>query len=296
MNSEPCTYSQEQGEESSQISFLDTDPSLLSNGIATLAASSEPELMTDGLMECTCGKETSECSIHPTTKEEWIASMRDSLAKILVSQELNVALEKARALDFTEKSFALQTKFDLNTSSWRMSQESLLEMTDECYEPSLEILPTAAMMLSGLVFPLPKLAHLISEIDGGSLLHTPTAKANQMAPSMAKRSKWPTPDSSQRGVRAADLILNGSTVKRRGSGQKRGMDLQTAVKHWPTPAAHEARLGYQNRNNGKKGSQKSLTTEVIDDAGGREAVSGQLNPAWVEWLMGWPLGHTDLKR
>src|SRR5690606_26162440 len=33
---------------------------------------------------------------------------------------------------------------------------------------------------------------------------------------------------------------------------------------WGTPMAHEARLGYQNRRNGKKGSQKSMTTEVID--------------------------------
>ena len=33
---------------------------------------------------------------------------------------------------------------------------------------------------------------------------------------------------------------------------------------WPTPAAHEARLGFQNRNNGKKGSQKSLTTIVVE--------------------------------
>ncbi len=24
-------------------------------------------------------------------------------------------------------------------------------------------------------------------------------------------------------------------------------------------------------------------------------VGGKLNPAWVEWLMGWPLGWTDLK-
>ena len=43
---------------------------------------------------------------------------------------------------------------------------------------------------------------------------------------------WPTPDSSQRGSRAADLIVNGSTVCRRGSGQRRGIDLETAVR-WP---------------------------------------------------------------
>ena len=36
----------------------------------------------------------------------------------------------------------------------------------------------------------------------------------------------------------------------------------TAMAAWPTPEAEEARRGFQNRNNGKKGSQKSLTTVV----------------------------------
>jgi hypothetical protein len=26
-----------------------------------------------------------------------------------------------------------------------------------------------------------------------------------------------------------------------------------------------------------------------------EAIGGTLNPTWVEWLIGWPLGWTDLK-
>ena len=34
---------------------------------------------------------------------------------------------------------------------------------------------------------------------------------------------------------------------------------------WPTVAASEARQGYQNRSRGKKGSQKSLTTIVVDN-------------------------------
>ena len=33
---------------------------------------------------------------------------------------------------------------------------------------------------------------------------------------------------------------------------------------YPTPVASEARQGFQNRNNGKKGTQKSLTTVVIE--------------------------------
>ena len=69
--------------------------------------------------------------------------------------------------------------------------------------------------------------------------------------------------------------------------------LQQKVRMWPTPAAHEARLGYQRRDTGKKGSQKSLTTIVIDKQGGRDAVKGSLNPDWVEWLMGYGQGYTD---
>ena len=64
---------------------------------------------------------------------------------------------------------------------------------------------------------------------------------------------------------------------------------------WPTPAAHEGRLGYQRRDTMKKGTQKSLTTIVIDLEGGRQKVTGQLNPKWVEWLMGFPIGWTDLE-
>ena len=40
--------------------------------------------------------------------------------------------------------------------------------------------------------------------------------------------------------------------------------------------------------------QESLTTKVINDLGGRQEAIGQLNPTWVEWLMGLPLGWTDL--
>ena len=64
---------------------------------------------------------------------------------------------------------------------------------------------------------------------------------------------------------------------------------------WPTPAAHEGRLGYQRRDTGKKGTQKSLTTVVVELEGGRNKTTGQLNPTWVEWLMGFPIGWTDLK-
>ena len=148
---------------------------------------------------------------------------------------------------------------------------------------------------------------------------------------------WPTPDASQRGSRATDLVVNESIVQRRNSGQKRGIDLQTAAKLWPTPTANlsgeadfmeslvtkdgkPAQPGErayspksgkhtsislnravkmwptptQHGNNNRKGISKKAG-DGLGTAVRRESLSGSLNPAWVEWLMGFPIGHTDLE-
>ena len=107
----------------------------------------------------------------------------------------------------------------------------------------------------------------------------------QIEPLQQKVRMWPTPTQD-------------SATERTKNYAQGGKPLTVAVKEeqvrmWPTPAAHEARLGYQRRDTGKKGSQKSLTTIVIDKQGGRDAVKGSLNPDWVEWLMGYGQGYTD---
>ena len=71
-------------------------------------------------------------------------------------------------------------------------------------------------------------------------------------------------------------------------------NLRGEVKLWPTPNASEARQGYQDRTKGKLGTQKSLSTEIIDSEGGRQATVGQLNSEWVTWLMGYPEGYLDI--
>lgn len=59
----------------------------------------------------------------------------------------------------------------------------------------------------------------------------------------------------------------------------------TLIAGWGTPTAHEPRLGYQNRRNGKAGTQKSMTTEVIDYLDPERG-----DPALAAWsgLAGWP--------
>ena len=109
-----------------------------------------------------------------------------------------------------------------------------------------------------------------------------------------KKELWPTPTAMTGGTGVAPSHENG------GHGWNIGAAVNDSLsnnpkRNWPTPMAHEARLGYQDRSDpNKKGTQKSLTTEVIDQAGGRAKTSGQLNPDWVEWLMGVPTGWTEL--
>lgn len=53
---------------------------------------------------------------------------------------------------------------------------------------------------------------------------------------------------------------------------------------WPTPTAHNAK-----ETNAASESARNTPTLAAQDG-------GHLNPSWVEQLMGWPTGHTDLKR
>ena len=189
-------------------------------------------------------------------------------------------------------------------------------------------------------------------IESG-LLHTPTAKANQMSPHELKKGSgfWPTPDASPRGPAATDLVVNQSTVIRRASGQKRGMDLQTAAKLWPTPTANlsgEANFmeslvtkdgkpaqpgerayspksgkhtsvslnravkmwptptatehkGARKKEAMEKTGRNPLTNSLRDSVEAQSGyqspegkLAGSLSPDWVEWLMGYPIGWTNL--
>jgi hypothetical protein len=59
-----------------------------------------------------------------------------------------------------------------------------------------------------------------------------------------------------------------------------GDDLSTAAKKFPTPVAGDARGAGPNQNT------STLGRHVKREEG------GQLNPTWVEWLMGFPLEWT----
>lgn len=88
---------------------------------------------------------------------------------------------------------------------------------------------------------------------------------------------WPTP------------TVHGNHNKP-GTSKNAGWGLSSAVKLWPTPTAMSGSGGAALCKWGGSGSRKAMRKLVTP-----QELNGPLNPAWVEWLMGWPIGWTDLE-
>jgi hypothetical protein len=100
-----------------------------------------------------------------------------------------------------------------------------------------------------------------------------------LRPPRMKEWMWPTPRAS--GQENLDTL-----IKRKGEKAAVQHNLTAAVQMFPTPSANEDAAGSPN---GKM--QKMLGNHPkVRTPGG-----GTLNPTWVEWLMGYPGGYTDLK-
>jgi hypothetical protein len=70
-----------------------------------------------------------------------------------------------------------------------------------------------------------------------------------------------------------------------------GTSLTDAIREWPTPSASD----YGSSNNGcpHDGREAYATAGKPSLSTSARAAGGTLNPAWVEALMGFPLGWTD---
>jgi hypothetical protein len=65
-----------------------------------------------------------------------------------------------------------------------------------------------------------------------------------------------------------------------------------AIRHWPTPRNCTAMTATFTANAIQKAPERFPNLESVV-AQTDPIVGGQLNPTWVEWLMGFPLGWTD---
>ena len=108
-----------------------------------------------------------------------------------------------------------------------------------------------------------------------------------------KVKQWPTPDANC-GIRGTQP----NWVPVRKSGQPAQYSINQAVRDslYPTPCSTDY------KGSGKNGDLRDRLDYAVERGATKSKTyspppptGGQLNPTWVEWLMGWPLGWTDLK-
>jgi len=95
------------------------------------------------------------------------------------------------------------------------------------------------------------------------------------------RQPWPTP------------TVHGNN-NRKGLSAKSGDGLGTAVRNHPTPTARDWRSGAASEATHAKNSRPLNEHVAASEANGPPTQPTTLNPEWVEWLMGFPIGWTDL--
>lgn len=133
-------------------------------------------------------------------------------------------------------------------------------------------------------------------------------------------SLWPTPNVPNGGRSIAHVTDWRSNRTAYHNGHKVQVGLESAVKMWPTPKASDYKgsgpAGSKSAEHDRaRGNLKGVVMYPTPQAGADNPaahramsgdfkkrfceaagipITGQLNPTWVEWLMGFPLGWTDL--
>jgi hypothetical protein len=99
---------------------------------------------------------------------------------------------------------------------------------------------------------------------------------------------WPTPKAQEPGMSAKTTGRGVEKSTHLGTrvAVSEGMIDQKTGKLWATPQARDFRSGEGHRFENPERT-KNLNDQAAQTEGG-----GQLNPDWVEWLMGWPIGWT----
>lgn len=300
----PCLQGQE--EVSSEAICWDGEQFVPSSGPTTLGGYCLPDNETESCLDSRSGM-TCRPSMDIHGEGESMSSQADSPARTS-AQPAKVQESTAQGPECGSTWPGSFARYDPNSSSWRTPQCSLLEGLDVFSETW----PRWGMMRNGACSELSTLAPRTDEIESGLL---PTSLA-----SIATHG-WPNQrDSSGRpGLQMAAMmwqtpVADDSVSRERGKFNSRGepkllaqvkiasptvndaknstlppsqigrASLVGDVMRMATPQARDFRTGQRSRWEDPRRSQNL-----------NDQIGGQLNPPWVEWLMGWPIEWTDLR-
>jgi len=202
------------------------------------------------------------------TELESMSSQGASPAKTLALPESKPEWAKVPEADYGRSVPVYLGTFAHDMPYLKTSQHSLVETMGDGLSRFFGTFPRSGMMRNGTVYQLPNLARTTTEIGSGLL---PTPRAQEKAEKLLPPSRKNSPDKCT---------------------------LSQAIHH-PFYATPNAGLGKHSYH------KDSLSYYVKRIANGRQVdlahqiaiqeQSGQLNPEFVEWLMGFPTGHTDLR-
>jgi hypothetical protein len=187
-------------------------------------------------------------------------------------------------------------KYDPDSASWKTHQYSLLgglTLFSETW-------PRWGIMRDGELFPQPTPVLRISGDESGY---------------------WPTPAAMERGAVGDGekyVTSSGGVRRRNADGSTSNLGLSHAVRMWPTPCTRDwkganaedglTRQDGKSRMDQLPNAVNFSTPQSRDFRTGQteryenpdrtknlnDQIGGQLNPDWVEWLMGWIPGLTTL--
>ena len=247
----------------------------------------------------------------------WMSCLRDSRANRSAMQESNLR-ETTRATGGLPRSESF-ARYDRKSHGWRTSQASFMEST-VTLTPFSGTWPRQGTVLNGDAFQRRKLERRIEGSDSGYWStpragnpgSRPNGKGGKVLAEEVKKSLLPTP-------------ISGRSTWMNSHGRK-AYTLAGMAKHqmWPTPTAQDADNSTlpasqvtrdslvgaimrkyptpQATSWGSTGSRSQLQTlvdsgTITEDENRKMSAGngGQLNPNWVEWLMGWPIGWSALE-
>ena len=188
----------------------------------------------------------------------------------------------AKGQGYGQKWLGSLGKYSPDTHSLKTAQLSLLEDSAGC----CVTLPRWGLMLDGELFPQPMLEPFTAESESG-YWPTPQTRFGANDGDLAQLAKkkatyWPTPTVC-------------GNYNRKGASATSGDGLATAVKMWPTATATAYNGWSPNHNRANTDDRLDYSVERESFQLGQQTPPMRLNPDWVEWLMGWPIGQTALK-